>query len=497
MRFSVKHIVIIFSFFLIEKATYAQRINPIAVSNYGTAQSMFINPSLSGYSAYNWHVNLAGAWANVNNDYLTLKLPYSAYKLPNNVPPNYRTSDGNATWDNNWLKERLNGRAKNVNLGADAYGPSASVKIKNLRLGFLSMAAADARLHCLSENLAHAIVNEFDSTKGAFDLFNTFASGKSNELSKMTIAANTRLQIGGNIAYAIPLEWDRQLILGLNIKKSWGFAGQYIHTDAMKLTPINQDSLVFSPTSIEQIDYSESGTGKGWGYDLGITYVFHKKDYKRPGGYKENQTRYHTKISAAIMDIGKIKYQDVKYQTLIISRPVGINTTNLENYANANTNYQAVFDSFIGTIGSYSSYIDDVNIGLPTRFVFNADRQIKNHLFVNGMLTQSLRKRHSKNARYQSAFMLAPRLEYEYFEFSLPLYLEYDYSAFRLGASMRLGPLYLGTNSLASFLYTRSVRDADIFVGIAFGNIPNFNVRKWIDKKYEKKKKRVDDCTKM
>lgn len=496
MPVSIKYLFIL-SLLLLQFNVKAQRITPIAVSNYGTAQSLFISPSLNGYSDYAWHVNLAGAWVNVNNNAVTLKLPFSAYRIPNRVPNQYLTGGGDLDWSNDWLKERLNGRGKKIDLAGDIYGPSASVKIKNFRVGLITQASTGARVHCLSESLSHAIVNEFDSAQGAFELFNNFASGKSNTFDKLTFAANTRIQVGGNVNYTIPLEWNRSLIVGATVKRAWGFNGQYLQSEKMTLRPVAEDSIVFSPTSIEHINFGDGERGKGWGYDLGLTYVFHKKDFKRPGGYAENQTRYHTKISVALMDIGSIKYKNADYTSVIIDREVGVNTRNLEGYANGSSNYIGVFDSFINAVGSISQYKDKVVIGLPTRFVFSVDKQIKKHLFVNATISQSLRKRHSKNARYQSALMLAPRLEYHYFEFSLPLLMEYDYRSFRLGASMRLGPLYLGTNSLASFLYTRSVNDADFFIGVAFGNLSNFGFRKLWDEKAARRKKRKEDCSKM
>ena len=73
--------------------------------------------------------------------------------------------------------------------------------------------------------------------------------------------------------------------------------------------------------------------------------------------------------------------------------------------------------------------------------------------------------------------MVAPRIEYRYFEVSLPAYLTYDYRAFRMGIAFRVGPLYFGSNSIYSFINTKNVRDADVFIGIAFGNNPNFNLK--------------------
>ena len=99
--------------------------------------------------------------------------------------------------------------------------------------------------------------------------------------------------------------------------------------------------------------------------------------------------------------------------------------------------------------------------------------------------------------RYQSYLMVSPRWEYRFFEFSLPLALEYDYRSLRMGTSLRFGPLYLGTNSLMNFINTQNVKDADFFIGIAFGNLEAFSFGKQARKKIShllKGKSRKTSC---
>ena len=143
----------------------AQYISTMGVGNYGAVHALHLNPSLSGYSAYKWHVNLAGLWVNVNNNYLTLKLPYSAYRtINNNIPLTYQSESGNARFDRLWLTERLNGRNKQVSLASDVYGPSASVQIKSWRVGLVTSAHAGVRVANMPENFAHALNKDLDSS---------------------------------------------------------------------------------------------------------------------------------------------------------------------------------------------------------------------------------------------------------------------------------------------------------------------------------------------
>ena len=129
--FKKRHITLLFLTFLL-KGLWSQNITPIAVSNYGTAQSQFISPSLNGYSPYNWHVNLAGAWVNGNNNFLSLHMPYSLYRAPNSIPEQYQTENGNASFEDEWIWESINGKQKCVDVAANHLWAIGFCKSKKL-----------------------------------------------------------------------------------------------------------------------------------------------------------------------------------------------------------------------------------------------------------------------------------------------------------------------------------------------------------------------------
>lgn len=494
MLFKKKHILIIFFAFLF-KGLCSQNITPIAVSNYGTAQSQFISPSLNGYSPYNWHVNLAGVWVNANNNYLSLHMPYSLYRMPNRIPEQYQTASGNASFEKDWIREHINGNRKHVDAAATIYGPSASVKVQNFRIGLVSRGLVAGRLVGVSENLAHAIYKEMDSAQGAFIYFNEFGTGIPNEVDKITMAAHSSAAVGLNVSYAFPLKHNRQLIGGVSMKRNFAYDGAYFSADKMVLNSNKVDSVFFEPTSIQIMQFGENETAKGWGYDIGATYVFHKKEFKRNGSYQLNNTRYYSKFTMGLLDIGSVKYNDAYVANLAIKSTLGFNTDSFDLDV-SQENYPSVLDSLLGVHGTYTDGRQAVRVGLPTRLVVSYDRQFRKHFFLSATLSQSLRKRHSRHMRYQSTLMLAPRWEWSYFEVSTPLVLGYDYHALRMGLSMRAGPLYLGTNSLLPFLYTRGFRDADFFIGIAFGNMGDYGLLKSLEERKERRtaKKKAKGC---
>ncbi|NQW43149.1 MAG: hypothetical protein HQ463_06925 [Bacteroidetes bacterium] len=484
------HIVVLIFVSGIHSALISQNITPLGISYYGAVRSYHLNPSLNAYSFYKWHINVAGTWVNINNNYINHRLPFSAYKLPNNFPSAYKSEYGNLKWDRRWLVERLNGNSKQLSVAADVYGPSASIKINSWRIGFITSAYANARGANLPENFAHAIFKEFDSIQGAFNLFTPFNKGGENTISEFALVGNARISAGFNISKAIKLDFDRQLLLGITIKRNWGLPGFYLYNSGMTLKTISPDSVVFMPTNIQMVTYGNE-IGKGMGYDIGATYLFNKKHTKRHGDYHKNQTQYFAKIGFSIMDIGKITYKEAEFTQLNTTTPIGINSNTF--YIN-NANYEASADSFLNTIGTVKKYTGAYQVGLPTRIVVSGDFQLKKNLFISGVITQSLRKKLSKNASYQSALMVAPRIEYRYFEVSLPAYLTYDYRAFRMGIAFRVGPLYFGSNSIYSFINTKNVRDADVFIGIAFGNNPNFNLKNIFKRKKSTTAKKRMGC---
>lgn len=479
------------AFFLPARAQY---ITQLGLSNYGPVHSLYVNPSFSAYTPYSWQINLAGLWANANNNYLTLRLPYSAYRIPNNIPAQYQSESGNPVFSNLWLYERLNGRNKNASVASSVYGPSATFKIKSWSVGLLTSAHADIRASHVPENLAHAIYRGFDSAQGAFSLFNPISQGGSNSIGEFTVNANSRITAGINVAKAIKLGWNRQLLVGATVKKVWGMPGFYLHNSGLVVNTVNQDSLVFQPGNIMLVSYGNQ-VGKGWGTDIGATYIFNKKDFRRNGNYASTRTKYFCKLGFAIMDIGRIKYTDATFNEVAITQPTGFRIDqSYKGSVAGNSNYQALADSFLGKFVTYQQHTGNFYVGLPTRLVGSADFQVRKNFFIGTVVTQSLRRNLSQNSRYQSFAMVSPRWEYKFFEFSLPMMLQYDYRSFRMGASARIGPLYVGTNSLASFLYTRGVRDADIFIGIAFSNLSGFGFKKMARDKRMRNAKGREGC---
>jgi hypothetical protein len=449
----------------------AQHIHPVSGGNYSGILSTQLNPALAAHSPYNWHLHVAGIRGNVNNTYLQLRLPYSPLRVLNNrVPEAYKDNQGNAVWRDNWLDEHRNGKPDHFTATAGVIGPSLLVKAGKWQIGFLTEANGHARLNGLYEPLVYALKRELDTGRRAYDFFHLHQGRAVEPIPRLTLHAAANTAMGVHVSREIPLQWNSKLAAGISIRRHYGLGGAAFRSEALEIRKVNGDSVLLSSTRMEAWSYE--GKGRGSGIDLGVVYTFNRPDYRRPGGYGYRHPRYALRTGIAIMDIGAVRYQEAIYHTWINNQPVGWNLRSAEaRYQNQEPGF-TLAENVLNDLPGYTTGTSSVRVGLPTRLVLSADYQMHRNWFIQTQWVQSLRSRYNLHMRHQSYLMLSPRYEKEFIEFSLPTFLAYDYSALRMGAALRLGPIYLGTNSLKTLLRPARIRDADFYIGIIIANLP-------------------------
>ena len=492
----------------------AQNFAPIAVGKYAGVHAAKINPSLTAYTPYQWHVNIIGVWGNVNNNYVNLKLPYSAYHLIfNTMPDVYKDSSGNQLYDKAWLPETLDGKRKNCNVGALAYLPSVSFKFKRLRLGVVSDLVTLSSLEGFEQGFAHASYNGYRKTSNAFN----WIRWKNNSylFNQSVVKLNSWISNGINVAYLQKLQGQQSLLYGLTVKKITGIHGININLGEMNIIRQNGNLLNFESTKINYSYYN--GNTSGIGLDVGASWIYNKPEYERNGDYLKRHKQYKYKFSFSIMDIGSMRARNSNITYIENNSTAKWDVTNelvrIDDFINQNGIAQRKLKDFSGFQPEYGVLNDvfkefsgvkfgkqDVIIGLPTRFVASIDYQYSKYVFIQTQVMQSLRGRYTQSARYQSYAMIAPRYEREKWEVSVPVLLEYDYRSLRAGLSFRAGCFYIGSNSVFNLLYTRNMRDADIYMGFTvyrFAGTKNSRFIQMMRDQIDRLDKKKPDCEKM
>jgi hypothetical protein len=202
------------------------------------------------------------------------------------------------------------------------------------------------------------------------------------------------------------------------------------------------------------------------------------------------------------MDIGSVRYSNASVASIENATTTTWDASNFKNDLTASQPdiSLAPLNNVFRGVSGYTTGKQDVIIGLPTRFVASVDYQYSKYVFIQTQVMQSLRGRYTQSARYQSYAMIAPRYEREHWEVSMPILLEYDYRSLRAGLSLRAGCFYIGSNSVFNLLYTRNMRDADIYLGFTvyrFSGTKNSRFIQMMRDRIERIDKKKPDCEKM
>jgi hypothetical protein len=491
----------IFALFLISFALRAQHFAPVAVGNYSGVHAAKVNPALTAQSPYKWHVNIIGAWVNANNNYINLQLPYSAYHaLFNTMPDQYKTVNGNPRFDSAFLYEDLNRKRKFAGLGAMAYLPSVLLQYKKVHIGWLNDAVVLGRVSGINEPLAYAFKRELSYNQRAFNYFILDKNNNFN-LDRSAASVNAYVSSGINVSFSQDLPWKQKMMFGATVKKVWGLGGAYAKWDDMQVHKVSQNIVNFDKTNIHYALYQ--GRGRGTAMDLGWGMIYHKPDYKQNGDYLKKHKQYRYKFGLSLLDLGSVRYDNVQATDIVNATTTTWDATGFRDQliaADPNAITLAPINGIFQSVSGYSTDTRTENIGLPTRFIASVDYQYSKRVFINYQVMQSLRGRFTQHMRYQSYAMIAPRYEKQKWEVSVPILLEYDYRSLRAGFALRAGCFYIGSNSALNFLYTRNVRDADIYFGFTISQLKGTKNDWFIRRRKEaaeQKDNKKPDCEKM
>ena len=132
------------------------------------------------------------------------------------------------------------------------------------------------------------------------------------------------------------------------------------------------------------------------------------------------------------------------------------------------SNYKQVLSTNPNFIPSPFNASPTIKVSLPTSLQLYGDLHLKGNFYVSAGSQISLAKRSEpENAFVYSGFTVTPRYEGK----ALGLYMPVNYNSLTsltMGATLRLGPLFIGSGSILSALLSQS-KQADVHVGLHIG----------------------------
>ena len=442
----------------------AQDFPGIRTSNYAGVSGVFANPANIADSRYKWDFSLFNISTVVGNNKATFKL-----------------NDLGRTLNIDSIKNKVFAEGTGNSSGfvsAAVQGPSVFFNLdKKSALGLTIRARMMSNIIDIDNKLAKQLI---DDTQNDTGFPYTIASA-----NKMVVNANAWTEFGLSYAREIYSKGNHYFKGGISLKYLAGVANTSIHIDNLNAT-INEDLLrddAYLTNSRGSIGLNYGGVNTsdfepqdllkfestGFGADIGFVY-----EYRPDASIAERRdlNKYKFKVSAAVLDLGSIKYE----RDLSRSGGYSINIGSSQRFYLAAL-AEADIDDFKDTLNKYPQYFtpnasltqSNYTVSLPSTLQLNVDYHINKGLYVNlgTQLALTNSSTNVNNSQYYTAVALTPRFESRAFGAFLPITYN-SLTQFTAGVAFRAGPLFIGSGSILSAALGGS-KQADVIFGLHFG----------------------------
>ena len=487
--------------------TKAQFYTGLNSSSYGGVTNVNFNPAIAD-NHFIVDINLISMGVGFNNNYVGVdrRLIFN---------PSLASSSSNFQQD--FLLERVNGRDKDVYFGSQVQGPLSFMfsfgRGKNKNKNALALtyhANSIFNLNNVSEVLARSAYYgqgyKADSVTGFL--------GKS--LSNSNLALKTLAWMDYGITYSrVVYEKGAHFIkLGGTLKLIDGIAGGYLYGNNLNYKWPNYDSISISNASVK---YALSGSvtqlasgnvnlqtfmknsftftyaKPSVAADLGIVYEWrpdadkYKYTMDCQDQWRYDKQRYKLSVGFSVIDFGAVKFRQ--------DATTGNFYANIQDWNVKHLQFPNGLQSFNDTLKTrfgYTTSTTSFTMWLPTRFNLYIDYNIAYGFGLNlaGVISPDMAPNRNQ-VQQVSTFTLTPKFDHSYFGLYLPL--SYDVQGnFNFGATLRAGPLFVGTQDILAFFAKKHVYNEEFHAGLKI-TIPYHKIR---DRDKDGVSNRKDKCPK-
>jgi hypothetical protein len=229
--------------------------------------------------------------------------------------------------------------------------------------------------------------------------------------------------------------------------------------------------------------------GAGWGADLGFSYEYRptmdKFHYSANGKdyIDRRQEKYKYRLSLALMDLGKIRYENPSFVKSFALQRANKELRMREFYeAESPDEYTAILNESLDIKPSDSKTV--FQSGLPAALNLNFDYNIIGRVYVNATWVQDLRGKYALTMHQPSLLAFTPRFDTKGLTLALPLSVYNNYSVFAVGGMVKAGPFFIGSDNIGGAFNIGKPYGANVYTGL---NLSIGQARKK-DKKVESKK---------
>lgn len=447
-------------------------------SNYGGFYAALNNPARAAASPHMFHSNALAYGFEISNNYISLDAPFSVWDyLQRNVPAEYKGADGRIQWQDDWFKENLNGEPKFGQLNMITQGPSFLFSYQKWGIAIGTANHTSLKIFNVAEPLARLTrlknfsLNALTDSAGTQIIDNSFS-----------VVANAYQEFSASFGYLVYDNGPFKVKAGVGFRFLLGLGYGEFNNNGVDLRFFDQDSIVmrsanfsaaysnpqiFNDFRSDILNFERAGTG--YALNLGASVEWNPEALSPL--FKPE--RYKFRFGVALSNIGAITYdRQVTKLSATLNNPIVINpqdTAFLASFATSNSNGIAFLDSVVRNNMTVTSEDGSMRINLPYNLQFDFDWNIFKGFYLGVIPNIAINTSGNFNFKNLSNYIFLPRFESRFVEVSVPLIYTQGIDKLQVGAMIRLGPVFLGTNDLGFITRNEPINNVGFYFGLAAG----------------------------
>ncbi len=466
---------LLYSFF-----SFAQDFSGISTGNYAGVTGVLLQPASIVDSRFKFDVNLFSSDINYSNNYFLLNRDI-LLKFNKDNFKDYQT------FKNKYLSQTALPAGDKVffNINNRTQLPlsfMATLSEKSA-MSFSVQSRSMIQGRNLSQDLANIAYNGF-----YYDPLNN----RPIDVPNFSINSLSWVEAGLNYGRVLYSSKKHFLKVAFTAKYLAGIASLNIGSTDFRLS-VNSDSSINFNTSNFRYDHnknSDFGTlfdksfrpdATSFGFDAGVVYEYRgnlnhfnyirNDDEKSYLADRRDVNKYIFKLGASLLDAGMFTFD----------KPANVNSfsANVANWNIRNAHYSTISQFDTALANRVVANLNDprqYNIYLPTALSVQLDVRFVKGLYLNAMAYRPVKLGRSAGTRFDSYgyYTITPRWETRH----LGIYIPYtfvdkstitDYKQNMLGATVRVGPLFIGSSNLGTMAFNRTLKAADFHIGLKVG----------------------------
>ncbi len=438
---------------LIPWLSQAQEQLGLRYDNYSGINSVVLNPANNITSKFTWDINLveAGLFFDQNYGFIRNTNIIDIAKNADNILSATDVDNPNLNDPSTLLFDFYdNNRPKFISTNVETMGPSFMVHLASGHtFGIFTRARAMVGGKQLPPSLTYynyeRIIDEGELSVPEF---------------KMAGMAWTEIGIN----YAREFETNAGgWAVGANLKFLNGYESFFIQNKTdFQVIRYGNDSIVsnnldleygFTTSSIEQEAPNTKANGTGFGMDLGAIFTI-----------EDGGDDYRIKFGVSLIDLGRISFDRfTESHALKRQGDTNLGFDEFDIVDNINSGTDLISEIILGD-SSLSDRPGGYKIWLPTALSLQADFKVVDMIYINSTLVQQIPMPGPALAR-DNILALSPRFEHRWFGASFPISL-YNWQDIRIGTSLRLAFLTLGTDNIGSIFGKSDFTGSDFYLAL-------------------------------